>query len=818
MAEAREELILEIDVSNSVTKLAELRQSMDALIAQREVLSEKSKAGDKEAAKELEKLNSTVRNTQVEYKAQQRVLDGYTNSQKVNINTSNLAANSIQANRDLLKQLTAQYIQLKNPSANATAQIKHLSTVLKEQEAAIGNTTRNVGNYSQGFSDITGKLVSLFPALQSVAVAQQGVNAAMSANPIGLVVVGIQALMGVLSFFQPVMESIERATAGFSAGFGALVNGGNILEAAKQASILKGQLQDLEEAQNGVNIANAETDRTIGRLLLRLRNKSLTEEEAAKTLSDIAKADRERLDRNLTQENAILKQKEENFKIINNLTQKEVDALVERGQLVNQLDDEELARLQRLSKDSGISLEQLIKDAKASQLAVADIAEQKAKQKKVEFDAEIKAITDQRIKIIAIEEESELLGEKVATRRATIDDRFKAAREKQEAEAERLKEKEIQRLEKINIANEKALSTIRENAILQLEIQKQTGKTSEEIDLLFQESKLRNFKDFAAEQFRIQKEINEESKRIQLENSNDQKAIEQLRLNAQLQADLQRQTKLSEEEVDRMFLESKYTLFKDFYDSLSNLYKTDAAEYKKQQETRFQVASSVVSSLSSLSNLVGQDTAAGLAFQKTAALAQIAIDTAKSISSAIAGATSSATATGPGAFIATPIFIATTIATVLGAIASATAVLSRANVPAAPKLAYGGSIDIDGKPHSGGGTPIHVNGRLVAEAEVGEKMFILKKSASEQIGLLSAFNQFFGGRSFTGSPVKHAASGGFIADGGFANRELSRGIDNSLSAQNMEEILKRLPAPEISIVEFESKQSSRNRSVKVSEA
>ena len=49
-----------------------------------------------------------------------------------------------------------------------------------------------------------------------------------------------------------------------------------------------------------------------------------------------------------------------------------------------------------------------------------------------------------------------------------------------------------------------------------------------------------------------------------------------------------------------------------------------------------------------------------------------------SITSAIAGATSAAAATGPGAVIATPIFIATQIATVLAGIGQATAILNSA--------------------------------------------------------------------------------------------------------------------------------------------
>ena len=72
--------------------------------------------------------------------------------------------------------------------------------------------------------------------------------------------------------------------------------------------------------------------------------------------------------------------------------------------------------------------------------------------------------------------------------------------------------------------------------------------------------------------------------------------------------------------------------------------------------------------------------------RKAFAVAQIAIDTASSISSAIAGATAAAAAAGPGAVVATPLFIASQIATVLGAFTQVAAILR------APSPSFG-SVD-----------------------------------------------------------------------------------------------------------------------------
>jgi hypothetical protein len=76
-----------------------------------------------------------------------------------------------------------------------------------------------------------------------------------------------------------------------------------------------------------------------------------------------------------------------------------------------------------------------------------------------------------------------------------------------------------------------------------------------------------------------------------------------------------------------------------------------------------------------------------IAMQKAFAIAKIAIDTATSLTSAIAGAAASAAAKGPAAVAFTPVFIATQIATVLGAVGSALAIL---NAPA-PTIGGGGA-------------------------------------------------------------------------------------------------------------------------------
>jgi hypothetical protein len=101
-------------------------------------------------------------------------------------------------------------------------------------------------------------------------------------------------------------------------------------------------------------------------------------------------------------------------------------------------------------------------------------------------------------------------------------------------------------------------------------------------------------------------------------------------------------------------------------------------EEKKVKQARLMVAGQVAQGLGAIGQLITQAQGEQTAASKAFAIGQLAINTAMSISEAIAGATTSATATGPGAFVATPLFIATSIATVLASVAQATAILSSA--------------------------------------------------------------------------------------------------------------------------------------------
>ena len=104
--------------------------------------------------------------------------------------------------------------------------------------------------------------------------------------------------------------------------------------------------------------------------------------------------------------------------------------------------------------------------------------------------------------------------------------------------------------------------------------------------------------------------------------------------------------------------------------------------------------SSTSNALGSIVQLAGEGTKAG----KAAALAQILINTASGISSAIAGASTAGASTGPAAPVVTPLLIVQMVAQVLGGIAQAKNILGKVKEGPSPS-----SIPLSLGGFSGGG-------------------------------------------------------------------------------------------------------------------
>lgn len=118
-------------------------------------------------------------------------------------------------------------------------------------------------------------------------------------------------------------------------------------------------------------------------------------------------------------------------------------------------------------------------------------------------------------------------------------------------------------------------------------------------------------------------------------------------------------------------------------------FKLELEQAEALRNAKLSIAENTVAGLGALGELLSTNGKKNTAFQKTLALAQIAIDTAKSIAATISGATQAAAAGGPAAPFLQVAYITSGIASVLAAMASARKALQE---PAISQAGGGGGM------------------------------------------------------------------------------------------------------------------------------
>lgn len=169
---------------------------------------------------------------------------------------------------------------------------------------------------------------------------------------------------------------------------------------------------------------------------------------------------------------------------------------------------------------------------------------------------------------------------------------------------------------------------------------------------------------------------------LQITQSEERKRATQLELYA-----LERDQALSQEDLTQGEI---FKIKADYEAKVTQLEIDEAtrrAETQKQiDEAKINIAQNTLNGLNAIGQLAITSAKKQEAFQKAVAIAQLAIDTAKSISATIAGATAAAAAGGPAAPFLLAGYITAGITTVLSAFASAKKILGSAQSTQAPQL------------------------------------------------------------------------------------------------------------------------------------
>ena len=128
------------------------------------------------------------------------------------------------------------------------------------------------------------------------------------------------------------------------------------------------------------------------------------------------------------------------------------------------------------------------------------------------------------------------------------------------------------------------------------------------------------------------------------------------------------------------------------------------------------------------------------------------------------------------------------------------------------KYAKGGQIY--GRSHAQGGVTFRGDNGQVFEAEGGENVYIMKKTASAEINALSALNEAHGGNSFGTSGLYKFADGGMVAGLSEASRAVKQAGSMKLSNESISQLagvvidaVMSMPNPVVSVQDINSGQN-----------
>lgn len=128
------------------------------------------------------------------------------------------------------------------------------------------------------------------------------------------------------------------------------------------------------------------------------------------------------------------------------------------------------------------------------------------------------------------------------------------------------------------------------------------------------------------------------------------------------------------------------------------------------------------------------------------------------------------------------------------------------------KYAKGGMVY--GRSHAQGGVTFRGDNGQVFEAEGGENVYIMKKTASAEINALSALNEAHGGNSFGTSGLYKFADGGMVSGLYEANRAVKQAESMKLSSESINQLagvvidaVMSMPSPVVSVQDINNGQN-----------
>lgn len=793
-------------------ELAETKKQLQsALKDEKKQLDEAGKAfkSGSLSQDEYKKIVSEATKAQVELT--KRLTDTNTsiadNNSAIKVNTTLLKSqeDSVDALRAQLakntKELNAMSAATRNNTDEGKALVtetKEISDKLKEMEKAVGDNRRNVGNYAESIQEAMSSTQGLSGATAAMATSLSGgvnilkaFNATLKANPI-LAIVSV--ILVLISTVEKLMKRNSEMAANLKAAF------------APFEAIFSRILDGVTELLGGVSKAFEWITEKFVNLLSSI---GLITEETTKA-ANTAKA--------LTKQELAIYEAETNNLVTLSAMRRELEA--QRTIVGDQL---------KTAEERNAAAQKAIAISKQMEKAEIDVLQQKYNQIKAQNELSYTSKEDRRAEMQALADLQARQADYISQRKELENQASGIVKAQIAANAAAFKaneEKKAAAAIKAAQAAETAKRELQEQTIRQFE----EARTKLELSLQEKEIgndsiklKLENEKAYVEESLKLERYRLEQGLISQQEFANREQAFQLgvLQLEQQMREEQDRTEKERKALDEANLRELKMTNITNEYElrqaALDAQYQQEIAaaekigadtaliqskyEKAKEDNTRARVNAELTMTAGlagQMSTLLGEESAIGKAF----GVVQATINT-------YIGATKALAQGGILGIAQAAIVIAFGMKQVASI---AKQKEPDTKVSSVKKYAKGGQIF--GKSHAQGGVTFRGDNGQVFEAEGGENVYIMKKSASAEINALSAVNEAHGGNSFGTSGLYKFADGGMAASISEANRMVRQSDNVRLSSESINQLagvvidaVMSMPNPVVSVQDINAGQN-----------
>lgn len=799
-------------IAKSVELADTKSQLMAALKDERKQLDEAGKAykAGTIGQDEYKKAVGDAAKAQIELKKQLLDVNASISDNNREIKTNTTLLNSQEDSVDALRAQLAKNTKELNAMSAATrnnteegqklvTETKEISDRLKDMEKAVGDNRRNVGNYAESIQEAMSSTQGLSGATAAMATSLSGginalkvFNATLKANPI-LAVVSV--ILVLVSTVEKLMKRNSEMAANLKAAF------------APFEVIFSRILDGITELLGGVAKAFEWITEKVVNLLSSIG--LITEEttkaaNAAKALSQQELAIYEAETKNLVTVSAMRRELEAQKTLVGDQlkSMNERNAAAQRGiAILKQMEAAEVGVLKqkyeqiKAQNELGYTTKE---DRRAEMQALADL-----QSKQAEYISQRKELENQASGLVAQQNAKNAAAFKASEEKKAAA-AIKAAQDAEKAKRE-LQEQTIRQFEE---ARTKLELSLREKEItnssiaLKLENEKAYVEESLKLERYRLEQGLISQQEFANREQAFQLgvlQLEQQMRKEQDSKEKERKALDKANLRELQMAYITNEYELRQAALDAQYAQEIAAAEKIGADTALIQSKYEKA---KEDNTKARVNAELTMTAGlagQASTLLGEESAIGKAF----GVVQATINT-------YIGATKALAQGGILGIAQAAIVIAFGMKQV-ASIAKQKDPDTKINT-SVKKYAKGGMIY--GRSHAQGGVTFRGDNGQVFEAEGGENVYIMKKTASAEINALSALNEAHGGNSFGTSGLYKFADGGMVSGLYEANRVVKQADSMKLSSESINQLagvvidaVMSMPNPVVSVQDINSGQN-----------